>query len=50
MMCLPSCLVHIRIEDLNLHGDPPQIYLSHCKKNRIGTEAADRAAAASQQE
>lgn len=24
--------VHIRIEDLNLDGDPPQIYVSHCKK------------------
>jgi integrase/recombinase XerD len=24
--------VHIRIEDLNLDGDSPQIYLSHCKK------------------
>jgi integrase/recombinase XerD len=24
--------VHIRIEDLNLDGDPPQIYLRHCKK------------------
>lgn len=24
--------VHIRIEDLHLDGDPPQIYLSHCKK------------------
>src|SRR5450755_3753832 len=23
---------HIRIEDLHLDGDPPQIYLSHCKK------------------
>ena len=24
--------VHIRVEDLHLDGDPPQIYLSHCKK------------------
>jgi integrase/recombinase XerD len=24
--------VHIRIEDLHLDDDPPQIYLSHCKK------------------
>lgn len=24
--------VHIRVEDLHLDGDPPQLYLSHCKK------------------
>ena len=24
--------VHIRVEDLHLDADPPQIYLSHCKK------------------
>lgn len=24
--------VHIRVEDLHLDGDPPQIFLSHCKK------------------
>ncbi len=24
--------VHIRVEDLHLDGDPPQIYLSHGKK------------------
>ena len=24
--------VHIRVEDLHLDGDPPQIHLRHCKK------------------
>jgi integrase/recombinase XerD len=24
--------VHIRVEDLHLDGDPPQIHLCHCKK------------------
>jgi integrase/recombinase XerD len=24
--------VHIKIEDLHLDADPPQLYLSHCKK------------------
>jgi integrase/recombinase XerD len=25
-------IVHIRVEDLHLDADPPQIFLSHCKK------------------
>jgi hypothetical protein len=29
--------VHIRVEDLHLDGDPPQIHLRHCKKSRTAT-------------
>jgi hypothetical protein len=29
--------VHIKIKDLHLDADPPQLHLSHCKKSRIAT-------------